>query len=391
MRNKKTILILFCILLFLAIKKTTAPKKEVILDQTNRTFVVKGDVKIKKAQEGSAWQGMDTSTTLEKGDIVETAEGSTVNIIIGKENDKAVKIEERSSVRFNGVNPAYLNLEKGKVLVAIKKLEPKSSFVVKTPTAISGARGTSWSAEAGPNKTTICVFENKIFVQELNPNGKPKRKKYIAEESTRTALLKNKPISGAQKIEDGNLLYWKRWHKNIAFLRDGKALINDFDRKENYNNIDGAFGSWNVFYSDLTQHCRDEVTDLEKAGDSGYALKLAYDVDSPYSAYNGFFTKLMDVDLSDYKYVVFFIKGDREAGFTTKLNLELKNARQIGKMTIDGITDEWKKMALPLNKFADISNFKNMKEFVMVFNDIGVTKKEGIIYIDDIYFSRTGE
>ena len=38
--------------------------------------------------------------------------------------------------------------------------------------------------------------------------------------------------------------------------------------------------------------------------------------------------------------------------------------------------------------FGGINNFKEMKELVIVFSDIGVTKKVGVIYIDEIYFSQ---
>ena len=38
-----------------------------------------------------------------------------------------------------------------------------------------------------------------------------------------------------------------------------------------------------------------------------------------------------------------------------------------------------------------MNSFEDMKEFVIVFSDNNVTKKEGVIYIDDIYFSKNDE
>lgn len=219
--------------------------------------------------------------------------------------------------------------------------------------------------------------------------GKPKAEKHTISEGTERVLMKGKPISEAKKINEDDLADWQYWNKNVAFLREGKLLVNDFNKKENINNLNGAFGSWVVFYSDANQHCRDEFTPFEKIGDTGYGLKLDYSVNSPFSAYNGFFTKLMDIDISDYKYLVFYIKGDKRAGFTTRVIAELKNARQTGKMTVDGITDEWKKLTLPLDKFTGITNFKEMKEFVIAFTDLTATKKEGVVYIDDIYFAKS--
>lgn len=388
--NKKIligIIFLACAVSIFFIVKASFKKEEIMLDQANKVFVVKGDVRIKKAKDDAIWQKMDTSTILEKGDILETAKDSTADIIIGRETDKAIKLKENSHVEFQGINPGCLNLSKGEVLVALKKLEPKSSFVVKTPTAICGARGTGWSVNAGDSGTKICVFESNVYVRALDANGKPKRKEYTATEGTQRTLVKNEPVSEPQKIGEKDLEDWKYWSKNMEFLKDGKVLINDFNRKENFNNLSGAFGSWNMFYTDPNQFCRDELTDLERIGDSGYGLKLTYDVDSPFSAYNGFFTKLMNIDISGYKYLVFSIKGDSKAGFTTSINIELKNKNQIGKATVEKITGEWQKIVIPLSRFAGINDFKNMKEFVIVFTDVTATKKEGVIYIDDIYFS----
>lgn len=375
--------------LFLLLGRMLMPGKKVILDQANKTFVVKGDVKIKKAKDASTWQKMDTSTVLEKGDMVRTAKDASVDIIIGSNTDKSIRVEENSSVAFEGINPTGLYLPNGKVMVALKKLEPKSSFTVKTPTALCGARGTAWSEEADNEKTKVCVFESEIYARELDDKGSPRLKKHTVTEATQRVLERDKPISEPGDIDQGDLEDWKYWNKNVSSLREGIILVNDFGTKENYNNLGGAFGSWNIFYSDPNQHCKDELTSLERTGDKGYGLKLDYDVDSPYSAYNGFFTNLMHIDISGYKYLVFSVKGERKTGFTNKINIELKNRAEIGKTTVEGITDEWKKIVVPLDKFAGIRNFKDMKELVIVFSDLNVTKKTGIIYMDDIYFVKT--
>lgn len=394
--NKKFLITVLIVILgagsFLFIKRILPPKEEIILDQTNKTFIVKGDVKIKGSEEGAEWRKMDSSTVLKKGDIIETAGDSTVDIVIGGNTDKAVKLEEKSRVEFQGINPAYLNFSKGKIRVTLKKLEPKSSFIVKTPIAICGAAGTAWLQEASADKTRVSVFESNVYVCGIDERGRPNTKKYITSEGTERDVEKDRRIriSEARKISEADLEDWQRWGKSIEFLRQGKILVDDFDIKENFNNLKGPLGSWNVFYSDPNQYCRDEFSESERVGDKGYSLKLAYDVDSPFSAYNGFFTYLMDIDLSDYKYLVFYVKGDKKAGFTESLNLELKNnKKQVGRMFIEGITDEWKKMVVPLEQFTGINDFKDMKEFVIVFSDIGVTKKEGVVYLDDIYFAKS--
>jgi len=389
--NKKlfpVILVLLLVLTLLFIGKVMVSQKEVILDQTTRILVLKGDVNIKKGGPSGEWRKADTSTIIEKGDTIETAEGASAEIIIGKNTEKALRVAGKSQLEFEKVNPAYLNLHKGKLLVKINSLESKSSFMVKTPTAICGAKGTAWAEEATSVSTTIAVFENKIFAQELTSSGRPAFKKHVIIEGIQRTVAKDKPISAPRKLSESELEEWAYWKKNISYLQSGKILINDFNKKENFNNIDGDFGSWNIFYGDENQRCQDEFSSSERVGDHGYSLKLIYDVDSPVSAYNGFFTKLLNIDLTDYKYLVFYVKGDKQAGFTRKLNLELKNKFEIGKTVIDGVTDKWRKMVIPLDEFRGLTSLKDMKELVIVFSDINATKKEGVIYIDDIYFSK---
>lgn len=363
------------------------PREEIRLDQTNKIFIANGDARIKKAAAGSEWQQMSSATVLEKGDTIETSSGSTADIVIGKDTDRSIKVKENSRLEVQGINPTNLNLSQGEILVALKKLDPKSSFTVRTPTAICGARGTAWLEKADAQKTKICVFENDVFIRTLNASGNPGFKKHVAPEGAKVTVLRGKPLQEDMNIDEGDLAYWKYWGKNVQFLRAGKVLVNDFDRKENFNNLGGPFGSWNVFYSDPTQHCKDELTDTERVGSSGYSVRIDYDVSSIFSAYNGFFTNLMWIDLSDYKYLVFSVKGDKAIGFTNNFNVELKNRSQIGRLNVNGITDQWQRMVLPMNKFAGINNFKEMKEMVIVFADITASQKEGVVYIDDIYFS----
>lgn len=381
-------LVVMCAVIASAIIWKVLTGKEVLLDQANRTYLVHGDVKIKKADSGSAWQKMDTSTVLEKGDSIETGQNSSADIVIGTDNDKLIKLGQKTKIEVEGVNPTRINMPEGKIIVSVKKIGHGSSFVVKTPTAICGARGTAWSEEADMAKTKISVFENDVFMNKIDINGRIKGRESIAKEGTERIILRDMPISAPGLISLEDAQDWLHWSKNIDYLRSGKVMVSDFDTKENFNNLDGAFGSWNTFYYDPNQSCKDELTDEVRFGDKGHSLKLTYDVDAPTSAYNGFFTKLEGIDISEYNYVVFHIKGDKDLGYTTKIKVELKNKSQIGKTTIDGITDEWKKYTLPLNQFVGINNFRNMQEFVIVFSDVDVTKKTGAIYVDDIYFTR---
>jgi len=163
-------------------------------------------------------------------------------------------------------------------------------------------------------------------------------------------------------------------------------LVDDFDRGEKPNALGGDFGSWDKDPSDPTQKCTITFDKAGAFGGAGYSLRLDYDVDSPNPAYNGFWMKLQHIDLSAYKTLSFYVKGDGSKGHTTQIKVELKNGKEVGKYLLKGVTDQWQQVNVPLKDFAGLSEWKGMTEFVIVFDDITSTKKVGSISLDEITF-----
>ncbi|MFA5094313.1 MAG: carbohydrate binding domain-containing protein [Candidatus Omnitrophota bacterium] len=179
----------------------------------------------------------------------------------------------------------------------------------------------------------------------------------------------------------------------VALLLAGQAsaatlVIADFNAGDKPNNIGGDFGAWNKDEADQTQGCKMNFNSGEKNGSSGFSIQLDYDVDSPNPAYNGFWMKLKDQDISQYDKLSFWVKGDAVAGFSPKIKLELKNSKgEVGRYMLSDITSDWKEVVIPVSQFAGLTDLTSMTEFVIVFDDMTCSaKKQGTIYIDDIAF-----
>lgn len=167
-------------------------------------------------------------------------------------------------------------------------------------------------------------------------------------------------------------------------------FIDDFNDGEKPNLIGGNYGGWNRDPLDETQGCIEEFS-LENHGvGSGISVKLTYDVESPNPAFNGFWMRLNELDVSQYRELVFHLKGDKQAGFTTRLKVELKNnvRGERAGVIVDGITENWTRFRIPLNQFLQISDWTRVSELVIVFDDELATKKTGAIYLDDVYFAK---
>ena len=163
-------------------------------------------------------------------------------------------------------------------------------------------------------------------------------------------------------------------------------LVDDFNRGEKPNALGGDFGAWDKDEADPTQSCVSSFDKANAYGGVGYALRLDYDVDSPNPAYNGFWMKLEGIDLTTYKNLVLYVKGDVVRGHTSQFKLELKNGRETGKFLLQDVTGQWQRLSVPLAKFSGLTNWSSMTEFVVVFDDINATQKVGTIYLDEISF-----
>lgn len=164
-------------------------------------------------------------------------------------------------------------------------------------------------------------------------------------------------------------------------------FLDDFDTGEKPNRMGGDSGTWNKDAEDLTQGCVMSFDAITHYGEKGFSLKLDYDVDSPNAAYCGYWSKLEGKNISKCKSLIFYAKGDDMEGYTTKFVVELKGAKQSSKYIVEGLNNGWKMFKIPLSEFKEIKDWTSMKEFVITFDDITATNKQGGIYIDEIYFS----
>jgi hypothetical protein len=191
-------------------------------------------------------------------------------------------------------------------------------------------------------------------------------------------------------------------------------ILSDFEDGTFTNYLEGESGAWDSDPEDETAFCEAEIADMPGPEDSSRALKLTYDVESestePVPIQNGFWTKLRNFDAREYDHLEFFVKGDPEAGFTTKFRVELKKFKDEerveklrGGFIVENVTSEWQKISIPLNKMTGILNFtdpavwkdpsvgrKDLDEFVVVFEGRRVDRKTGVIYFDNFRFVRTG-
>jgi hypothetical protein len=103
-----------------------------------------------------------------QNDIISTGIQSSCDIKIG---GSIIRVKEKSNVKLSAlyrkddVEKTTVDLEVGKLLCKAKKLSKSENFLVKTPTAVAGVRGTKFTVEADAQKTSrIKVFNGNVTV-----------------------------------------------------------------------------------------------------------------------------------------------------------------------------------------------------------------------------------
>jgi len=188
-------------------------------------------------------------------------------------------------------------------------------------------------------------------------------------------------------------------------------LVDDFNSAKPANTLNGGSGCWTMDPQDTVQYIRSSFDKDVKLGNSGCSLRVDYNIDTartygqgnpntnprdfgkqenPNMTMNGYYTLLSDLNLSNFKYLVFYVKGNPKEGYTKTLTVEMKNGKQQGRYVLEGIGDDWHECVLPLAVFKDISDWSSMTELVFTF-DSNVTRKSGSINIDFIYFTNMPE
>ncbi|MDP8263609.1 MAG: glucoamylase family protein [Candidatus Ancaeobacter aquaticus] len=187
-----------------------------------------------------------------------------------------------------------------------------------------------------------------------------------------------------------------------------RCIIDDFESGVMGNNLNGNSGAWEEDPSNREQYCRASIVSAQpRVKDSKY-LRLDYDVESSIPVSNGYWTLLNKFDMSGYDHLEFWVKGDKELGYTTTFKIECKKKcianedeekKKVygdpqwvkGSYIVTGITDQWQRVRIPLNVMNGIRHWSGMDELVIVFKDRLCDKKTGTILIDDIAVVKTGD
>jgi len=176
---------------------------------------VKGSPRLMKAN--SVWLGdCETGAAIDDGDRIFTGEGDAVDLRFGSEEMNILRIEKDSDVAIaKKTDPVSVLLASGRLMAKIKKLPKGSSFEVRTPVAICGARGTGWFVETDSNKSAFGVFENSIYVKGIDRSGNIIEDELSLTEGQKTLIDRFDKPGAIEKLSEADLNKWNDLIKEL--------------------------------------------------------------------------------------------------------------------------------------------------------------------------------
>jgi hypothetical protein len=131
---------------------------------------IKGEVEIRKPG-AIYWQVAQLHMLLAPNSQVKTARASECTLAFDEDLKNIVTIKANSLITIENVRPGKIFLPEGRVFSLIEQLSKYEEFIIRTPTAIAGARGTGWSTGAWEDGTDVKCFEDDVFVRGLDQQG----------------------------------------------------------------------------------------------------------------------------------------------------------------------------------------------------------------------------
>ena len=162
-----------------------------------------------------AWTSCSINLALGTGDRIKTLAGEDVQISFSKDAN-FVKINENSDVvLLINQDGGSIDLLNGEALALINKLPQGSTFEMKTPSGVSGARGTGWGAKTDGLRSTFNSFERSIYVKGIDKAGNVMKDELVVREGLRTMVDKFERPERLEKLSSRDMERWSGWKDSL--------------------------------------------------------------------------------------------------------------------------------------------------------------------------------
>ncbi len=131
---------------------------------------VSGDVTV-RAAETDPWQAAAKGEAVVPETQIQCGPASRCTVAFDETLRNTVTVKENTTVTVEELEPGLVFLREGRVFSIIRGVAAERPFQVRTPTSISGARGTAWLTDFRTGRTDVSVFEDDVWVSGIDAAG----------------------------------------------------------------------------------------------------------------------------------------------------------------------------------------------------------------------------
>jgi hypothetical protein len=217
---------------------------------------VTGDPKIMK-KGADQWVSCKLKMNVGNGDKIRTAKDDSVEIGFVDNRKNLVKVGGDSEVVVvKGDDPYLVELINGEALALLMSLPEDSTFEVRTPTGVSGARGTGWRSATDGQRSSFEAYDNTIYVKGLNPDGSVMEEETDVDMGYKTTVERFEKPGRIEKLTEREMERWNSWRDDV---KNREAKSNEVsDQGEG-----AGRGSTQAGRDRLDRISREETNDVE--------------------------------------------------------------------------------------------------------------------------------
>jgi hypothetical protein len=142
---------------------------------------------------------------LESGDKVKTGSAAALELSFNEDDSNLVRLGSDTSAEISLSGDEKLFLTEGEIFASVARLSSGAAFEIRTPTAISGARGTDWVTRVSQEETDVEAIDQSPYVRHFEKEGVISRQEILIRPGEMTTVKKFQRPQAARTIMNARL------------------------------------------------------------------------------------------------------------------------------------------------------------------------------------------
>jgi hypothetical protein len=210
------------------------------LAETGPTIVAfGGDVKLIRSH-GITETLPEKGIALGPGDRVVTGAGAYIQMNMDKRALSTVRVEENSDLVIVLDKMDKFDLLSGELYLSVTGAGKRGGFVVKTPCAVAGARGTAWRTHTDGKNTEVSGIRDNVFVRGINGDGSVMKDKTWVSPGFERSTEKGGPPGASLKISSARFERMKAKLREMLETAKKDVTVNDRRASTNTGSSNGG-------------------------------------------------------------------------------------------------------------------------------------------------------